>query len=78
MTEKTTPQKGKEQEGLVVWDQRGLVVVWPDRHSSRFSWEALRHICLCAECREQHRTQETHILLANLDSARAGRVATEL
>jgi len=59
MTEKMTPQKGKEQEGLVVWDQRGLVVVWPDRHSSRFSWEALRHSCSCAECQEQYAGQET-------------------
>ena len=58
MTEQTTPQKGKEQEGLVVWDQRGLVVVWSDEHRSRFSWEALRHNCLCAECREQHTERE--------------------
>jgi DUF971 family protein len=59
MTEKTTPQKGKEQDGFVVWDQQGLVVVWPDKHRSRFSWEALRHICLCAECREQPTEQTT-------------------
>ncbi len=59
MTEKITPQKKKEQDGLVVWDQQGLVVVWPDKHRSRFSWEALRHGCLCAECREQHLGQET-------------------
>jgi len=52
MTEKTTPQQGKEHDGFVVWDRKGLVVVWPDQHRSRFSWEALRHICLCVECRE--------------------------
>jgi DUF971 family protein len=59
MTEKTTPQKEKEQAGFVVWDQQGLVVVWPDQHRSRFSWAALRHICLCAECREQHAGRQT-------------------
>jgi len=59
MAEKTTPQPGKEQDGFVVWDQQGLVVMWPDKHSSRFSWEALRHICLCAECREHCAGQET-------------------
>jgi len=59
MAEKTTPQRGKEQEGFVVWDQQGLVVVWPDEHRSRFSWEALRHVCLCPECREHRAGQET-------------------
>jgi DUF971 family protein len=54
MTAQITPQKAKEPDGLVVWDQQGLVVVWPDQHRSRFSWEALRHLCLCAECREHH------------------------
>jgi DUF971 family protein len=57
--EKSTAQKGKEQDGFVVWDRQGLVVVWPDQHRSRFSWEALRHICLCAECREQPAEQKT-------------------
>lgn len=59
MAEKTTPQKGQEQDGFVVWDQQGLVVVWPDKHCSRFSWEALRHICLCAECQKQRAGQKT-------------------
>src|SRR5215813_2396349 len=58
MTEKTIPQKGKEQDGFVVWDKQGLVVAWPDQHRSRFSWEALRHLCLCAECRE-HTARKT-------------------
>jgi DUF971 family protein len=63
MTEKTTSQRGKEQDGFVVWDQQGLVVVWPDEHRSRFSWEALRRVCLCPECREQpagHKTVSQH------------------
>ncbi len=47
------------QEGIVVWDQQGLVVVWPDGHSTRLSWATIRHACQCAECREQreHHTQ---------------------
>jgi len=47
-----------EPEGLVVWDQRGLVVLWPDGHCSRFPWAALRQACLCAECRKQHEEQK--------------------
>jgi DUF971 family protein len=68
MTEKLTPQKAKEPDGFVVWDQQGLVVVWPDQHRSRFSWEALRHLCVCAECREQHAGQ--HAVSQRLDSPR--------
>ena len=39
---------------FVVEDQQGLVVVWSDQHCSRFSWEALRHVCLCAEYQEHN------------------------
>ena len=42
-----------EREGIVVWDQKGLVVLWPDGHCSRFSWTALRQGCPCSECRQQ-------------------------
>lgn len=42
----------REREGIVVWDQQGLVVVWPDGHSSRFSWETLQHLSLCTMCHE--------------------------
>ena len=44
-------KKETEREGIVVWDQKGLVVLWPDGHCSRFPWAALRQACLCAECR---------------------------
>lgn len=39
-----------KREGIVVWDQQGLVVVWPDGHCSRYSWTALRQGCSCSEC----------------------------
>lgn len=50
MAEGKTLAKETKREGIVVWDQRGLVVVWPDGHSSRFSWETLQHISRCTEC----------------------------
>jgi hypothetical protein len=46
------------QEPLVVGDQRGIVVVWPDQHRARFSWLELRQACPCAECRQQREEQE--------------------
>jgi DUF971 family protein len=45
--------KGSKPEGLIVWDQQGVVVLWPDGHCSRFPWAALRQACPCAECRKQ-------------------------
>ncbi len=42
-----------DPEGLVVWDQKGVVVVWPDGHRSRLPWAVLRAACQCAECRAQ-------------------------
>jgi DUF971 family protein len=42
-----------EQDGIVVWDRKGVVVVWPDGHRSRVPWAALRAACQCAECRAQ-------------------------
>ena len=59
MEQQAARQPETEQQEFVVWDQQGLVVVWPDKHRSRFSWEALRHVCLCPECREQYAGQET-------------------
>ena len=59
MIEQTIPQREKEQQGVVVWDQRGLVVRWSDGHSQRFSWDTLRHISLCTACESQTVREDT-------------------
>jgi DUF971 family protein len=46
-------QHEKAHEGIVAWDQKGLVVLWPDGHRSRFSWAMLRQACRCPECQKQ-------------------------
>jgi len=38
------------QEAIIVWDQKGIVVMWQDGHRSRFSWQALRANCACGDC----------------------------
>jgi DUF971 family protein len=38
------------QEGIIVWDHKGVVIMWPEGHSSRFAWSTLRSLCTCAEC----------------------------
>ncbi len=53
----------QDQEPLVVGDQKGIVVVWPDGHSSRFSWSDLRQTCRCAECRRQREEENALISL---------------
>lgn len=63
MAERKTPTNTKDREGIVVWDQRGVVVVWPDGHSSRFSWEILQHLSLCTDCYDQSAQQ-------NIESSR--------
>ncbi|MBI3757739.1 MAG: DUF971 domain-containing protein [Deltaproteobacteria bacterium] len=50
-------KKETEREGIMVWDQKGLVVLWPDGHCSRFSWAMLRQACFCAECRTHSEKQ---------------------
>jgi len=47
------PHPRTDLEGLVVWDQKGVVVVWPDGHRSRLPWATLRAACPCWECRAQ-------------------------
>ncbi len=51
-------KKETEREGITVWDQKGLVVLWSDGHCSRFSWAALRQACRCAECRTYREEQD--------------------
>lgn len=50
--------KKKEREGIVVWDQKGLVVLWPDGHCSHFAWEMLRQACQCLECQKRKKKAE--------------------
>lgn len=61
LAQKDSSQSGKdpEREGIVVWDQKGLVVLWPDGHCSRFPWDALRQACACAECCARRKEQQT-------------------
>jgi DUF971 family protein len=40
------------QEEILVWDRKGVVILWADGHRSRFMWSALRAECPCAECTE--------------------------
>jgi hypothetical protein len=46
-----------EGEGIIVWDQKGLVVRWADGHCSRFPWEVLRRACGCPAC---HSLRDAH------------------
>lgn len=46
--------RGKaNHDGIIVWDQKGVVIMWQDGHRSRFSWQALRGNCTCTECQSQ-------------------------
>jgi hypothetical protein len=35
-------RREEEQEPIIVADRKGIVVVWPDQHTQRFSWSLLR------------------------------------
>lgn len=51
------------QEGVIVWDHKGVVIMWPEGHSSRFAWSMLRSLCTCAECQGntvQEKSGERH------------------
>lgn len=41
--------KSPTQEGIVVWDQKGLVIAWPDGLARRFSWDLLRQLSINKE-----------------------------
>ncbi len=57
MMEKMALQNEQKREGIVVWDAQGVVVAWGDGHARRFSWDTLRHLSLCTDCREQNPQQ---------------------
>ena len=44
------PHGKVNQDGIIVWDQKGVVIMWQDGHRSRFSWQALRGNCMCVDC----------------------------
>jgi len=50
-----------ENDGILVWDKKSLVVRWPDGHLSRFSWSELRQACLCNECHTASKEQATPV-----------------
>ena len=45
------PETG--QEGIIVWDHKGVVILWPEGHSSRFAWSTLRDLCICEDCQRE-------------------------
>jgi DUF971 family protein len=50
------PRGKANQDGIIVWDQKGVVIMWQDGHRSRFSWQALRGSCACQDCQAQSLT----------------------
>jgi DUF971 family protein len=55
--ESPVPNTTPNEEGMLVWDQKGVVVAWPDGHCSRLPWAVLRAVCQCAECCQQREEQ---------------------
>lgn len=55
--ESHVPNTTMNGDGMLVWDYKGVVVVWPDGHRSRLSWAVLRAVCQCVECRQQREGQ---------------------
>ena len=51
---------GIDSEGLLIWDQKGIVIVWSDGHRSRLPWASLRAACPCVECRKRRVDHPTH------------------
>jgi Gamma-butyrobetaine hydroxylase-like, N-terminal len=43
----------KKREPIVVGDQHGIVIAWPDKHTSRFLWADLRQACPCVKCQNK-------------------------
>jgi DUF971 family protein len=53
MTLTTVAQREKQQEGMLMSDQQGVVIAWRDGQARRFSWELLRHLSVCEDCQQQ-------------------------
>lgn len=49
----TVVQREKQQEGMLMSDQQGVVIAWRDGQARRFSWELLRHLSVCEDCQQQ-------------------------
>lgn len=49
MLQTNTRTKSHTQEGIVVWDQQGMVIAWPDGLARRFSWDLLRQLSMNKE-----------------------------
>jgi DUF971 family protein len=60
---KTNKQtKSHTQEGIVVWDQQGMVIAWPDGLARRFSWDLLRQLSMNKEMSGQSAQQESALV----------------
>jgi len=53
MTLTAVAQREKQQEGMLMSDQQGVVIAWRDGQARRFSWEMLRHLSVCEDCQQQ-------------------------
>ncbi len=74
-----------ELKAIAQPDAKTLVVTWSDGHCSRYTAEALRQLCPCAGCDEEHRRHPTLRPLAMsgqplelVNVARIGRYAINL
>lgn len=53
MTLNTVAQRDRQQEGMLMSDQQGVVIAWRDGQVRRFSWTELRHLSICEDCQQQ-------------------------
>ena len=54
-------QSKTNQEGIIVWDPKGVVIMWQDGHRSRFFWQELRANCVCEDCQTQKSSHAKHL-----------------
>jgi hypothetical protein len=53
MTLNTVAQRDRQQEGMLMSDQLGVVIAWRDGQVRRFSWTELRHLRVGEDCQQQ-------------------------